>query len=71
MKLLKSKIKFLADEKKTTLIRCDQIIKSSLALSNLCFSSELYRKDFAEQLRLMKSNNDINMNKVFELELNK
>ena len=54
-----------------TIIKCDQIIRSSQALTDFVMVSEHYRKKFSEKLRESLSNNDTANNQIFELQQNK
>ena len=54
-----------------TMIKCEQMIKSSKSLIEFVTTSEIYRKKFSEQLRDTVSRNDELYNQVFEFDQNK
>ena len=54
-----------------TIIKCEQMIRSSAALTKFVAVSERYRKKFSEKLRDALSKKDQYENEIFELEQNK
>ena len=50
-----------------TIIKCEQMIKSSKALTDFVKVSEELRKNFSEKLRRCLSDNDLLSNKIFDL----
>lgn len=50
-----------------TIIKCEQMIRSSQALTKFVTVSEKYRKRFSEKLREALSVNDLQKNQIFEL----
>ena len=54
-----------------TLVKCEQIIRSSHSLTDFVSVSEKYRKKFSEQLRESLSLSDIQTNQIFELNQSK
>ena len=54
-----------------TLVKCEQIIRSSQALTDFVGVSERYRKRFSENLREALSLNDLQTNQIYELHQNK
>lgn len=54
-----------------TIIKCEQIIRSSQALTDFVMVSEKYRKKFSDKLRESLAINDITNNQIIELKQNK
>ena len=61
----------MRDSNRATMIKCEQMIKSSKALTQFVTTSEIYRKQFSEQLRDTVSRNDELYNQIFEFDQNK
>ena len=68
---LKKQAKEMREANNSTIIKCEQMIKSSYALTEFVSTSENYRKKFSEQLREVLQENDDHSNKIFELKQNK
>lgn len=54
-----------------TMIKCEQMIRSSQALTEFVSVSEKYRKRFSEKLRESLAECDVQNNQIFELNQNK
>jgi len=47
-----------------TMIKCEQMIKSSKALTSFVQTSEFYRKEFSDRLRQVESEKDEKSNQI-------